>query len=65
MNSYLNYLIATERAADLRRCAEQARLAEGERVIESTAGRGGWAARTIVRLRLRSAKSRRLRVRRA
>jgi hypothetical protein len=65
MNPQLDYLIATQRAADLRRAAEQARLVQDERVIESTGGRGGLTARTIVRLRLRGAKSARLRVRRA
>ncbi len=65
MNTHLNYLMATQRSADLRRAAEQARLAQDARVTDS-AGRGvGLTARAIVRLRLRGGQRLRLRVRRA
>jgi hypothetical protein len=64
MNSHLNYLMATGRAADLKRYAEQARLAKADRTLESTVGRGGLTARTFASLRLWVAGSQRLRARR-
>jgi hypothetical protein len=50
MNSHLNYLIAQERATDLIRSADQARLANTDRAIESTAGRSRLTAPKFARL---------------
>lgn len=50
MNSHLNYLIAKQRVTDLIRSADQVRLANTDRAIESTAGRSGLTARKFARL---------------
>ena len=52
MNSYLNYLMANERATDLIRRGEQARLATNSQAIESAAGRRGLTGRMFARLGL-------------
>jgi hypothetical protein len=65
MNSHLNYLVAQERAADLVRGAEQARLATSHRESESTAGRRGRPGRALAGLWVLSARTQRLRARRA
>lgn len=65
MNTHLNYLLAAQRSGELRRAAEQARLARDARVTDSSAARAATNARTIVGLRHRGAKSLRLRIRRA
>jgi len=61
MNSHLNYLMANERATDLIRGGEQARLANNSQAIESAAGRRGLRSRTFGRLWLLVAASQRLR----
>ena len=61
MNSHLNYLMANERAADLIRGGEQARLANNSQALESAAGRRGLMGRTFGRLWLWVAASQRLR----
>jgi hypothetical protein len=63
MHSHLNYLVANERAADLRRRAEHERLAKDDSTGPATARRG-LTFRSLVRLWLRVATSRRLRPRR-
>jgi len=65
MNSHFNYLVATERAADLRRRAEKTRLVAEKPAIKPNRGRTGLIARAIMRMRLRDAEGGRLRVRRA
>jgi hypothetical protein len=65
MNSHLNYLVAQERASDLVRGAEQARLAKSHRESESTAGRRGRSNRALAGLSILGARTERLRARRA
>jgi hypothetical protein len=64
MNPQLDYLIATERATDLIRAGEQARLANSSRAIEPVAGRGRLTGRMFARLWLLVAGSQRLRAHR-
>jgi hypothetical protein len=64
MRPQLNYVIATDRQAELRRDVEPARLAHEDRVTEATSQREAPGARAAIRLRLRGARPARLRVRR-
>lgn len=52
MNSHLTHIVATDRAANLIRRAEQARLAKGDPGVERTHRPRGRVARAVVRLRL-------------
>jgi hypothetical protein len=65
MNPDLNYLIAMQKSAELRRAAELARLAGDDRATAETDHRDALAARTTVRLKLRRIRRGRLRIRRA
>jgi hypothetical protein len=63
MNSHVNYLMATQRTAELLRTAENARLANAAK--QPQAIEKPKHARTVLRVRLRNAAAGRLRVRRA
>jgi len=65
MNPDLNYLIAMQKSAELRRAAEQARLARDDRATAAADQRDPFTARTIVGLKLRRIGRARLRIRRA
>jgi hypothetical protein len=55
MNPYLEYLIAQERMADLRRSAERERLANNGRAVGPNYERLALSARVVARLRTRLA----------
>jgi hypothetical protein len=57
MNSFLEYLIAQERMADLKRSAEQRRLVHNARTAEPNYVQLALSARVVARLRKRLATS--------